>query len=120
MTTLGKHLIIELYNCDRKLIDDPGYIESALLEAVKISGATVIGTVFHKYAPQGVTGVVVVAESHFSIHTWPEYGYCAVDIFTCGETVKPEKAKNFLFSSLAAHQIDCTMHSRGDLSSFKI
>ena len=96
MNFLGKHSIAEYYDCDRDIINDQNLIEKIMLEAVEISGATLVKTVFHKFSPHGVTGVVVVAESHFSIHTWPEYGYCAVDIFTCGDVINNPLALSHL------------------------
>ena len=88
MNYLGNHLLVELYNCNTSLINKVVKIEELLLEAVKISGATALNSTFHKFSPHGVSGVVVISESHFSIHTWPEYGYCALDIFTCGTEIK--------------------------------
>ena len=78
MKSLGNHLIIELYDCKVDIINDLHKVEDILMESVNISGAEIITPVFHKFNPHGVSGVVVIAESHFSIHTWPEYGYCAV------------------------------------------
>lgn len=120
MNTLGKHLIIELYNCDKALSDDLQFVEKVMRKAAVISGATIVDAVFHKFSPQGVTGVVVVAESHFSIHTWPEYGYCAIDIFTCGERVKPAAASIYLEKEMKAGSCDTREIPRGKLSSFKI
>jgi len=100
MKSLGKHLIIELFDCDGSLLDDVVGFEALMLEAVTRSGATIIQPVFHKFSPHGITGVVVVAESHFAVHTWPEYGYCAVDIFTCGEQVDGEAALEVLKARL--------------------
>jgi S-adenosylmethionine decarboxylase proenzyme len=65
-------------------------------------GATIMGESFHRFEPQGVSGVVVIAESHLSVHTWPEYGYAAIDVFTCGTTVEPEKAAEVLIDKLRA------------------
>ena len=73
-----------------------------MVTAAVDSGATVLGESFHHFSPQGVSGVVVIAESHLSIHTWPEYGYAAVDIFTCGTSVEPEKAAEVLIEKLGA------------------
>ena len=100
MKSLGKHLIIELFQCDRGILNDLKTLEYQLLEAVKISGATIIQPCFHQFSPHGITGVVVVAESHFAIHTWPEYGYCALDIFTCGEQIKAHEALEYLKKNL--------------------
>ncbi len=84
MKTLGRHLIAELYDCDRARIDDVAVVERCLRAAAERVGATVVAGAFHRYAPQGVSGTLLIAESHLSIHTWPEHGYVAADIFTCG------------------------------------
>lgn len=80
---LGEHYIIELWGCEHQTLDDLPKIRSALLEAADRAGATIIDERFHQFSPQGVSGVVVIAESHLSIHTWPELGYAALDLFTC-------------------------------------
>lgn len=82
--TIGRHLIAEYYSANATKLNDEEFVRHAMLEAAKRVGATVIGESFHSFLPQGVSGSVVIAESHLSIHTWPEYGYAAVDIFTCG------------------------------------
>lgn len=84
MTTLGRHLIAEFYDCDRALLDDVACVRDVVLRATHEVKATIMGDLFHRYEPQGVSGVVLIAESHLSIHTWPESAYAAVDIFTCG------------------------------------
>ena len=84
MKTIGRHLIAEFYRCDLDILDDVDRIRRGMLEAAERIGATVLGHSFHKFTPQGVSGTVVISESHLSIHTWPEYGYVAVDIYTCG------------------------------------
>jgi S-adenosylmethionine decarboxylase len=96
MDRLGKHLIIELFDCDGSVISDLNAVEKHLLEAVRLSGATIIRSFFHLFPPDGVSGIVVVAESHFSIHTWPEHGYSALDIFTCGDRIKSQAALDYL------------------------
>lgn len=98
---LGKHLILELYACSAKLLDDLEGTRQALLEAAKRSRAQVISESFRKFDPVGVTGVVVISESHITIHTWPEYRYAAVDIFTCGDTA-PEVGAAYLVSAFRA------------------
>ena len=85
MNSLGRHILAEFYECDPAMLNDTGAIERAMNEAAAASGATVVQSVFHMFSPHGVSGVVVVAESHLAVHTWPEYGYAAVDYFTCGE-----------------------------------
>lgn len=89
MEALGKQILVEYYDCEDSRINDVSFIESALLKATKASRATIISHNFHKFSPYGVSGVVVIAESHVAIHTWPEYNYAAVDIFTCGDTIDP-------------------------------
>ena len=100
MKILGRHVIAEYAECNRTKLNDAKFLEDCMLEAVRKSGATVVESVFHRYAPQGVSGVVVIAESHLSIHTWPEYGYAAVDFFTCGQTVDSFKAHEVLKEKL--------------------
>jgi len=90
---LGRHLIAELYGCDASILGDLEALRTTLLEAAQASGAKVLGEFFKKFSGGGgVTGILAIAESHFSIHTWPEYGYAAVDLFTCGSQVDPWKA----------------------------
>ena len=96
MEALGLHLILELKECRPDLLDDMDYVQQTLLNAAEATGATIIGKTFHKFAPQGVTGVVAIAESHVCIHTWPEYGYAAADIFTCGENFSPHAAASYM------------------------
>jgi S-adenosylmethionine decarboxylase len=89
MEALGKQILVEYYDCNDDKINDVSYIENSLIQATKASNATIISHNFHKFSPYGVSGVVVIAESHVAIHTWPEYKYAAVDIFTCGDTIDP-------------------------------
>ncbi len=84
MKTIGRHLIAEYYGCDPAILRDPDRIREHLRAAAEAVGATVVGEVYHRFRPEGVTGVVLIAESHLSIHTWPAQGYVAVDVFTCG------------------------------------
>ncbi len=86
MEALGRQILVEFYDCDSDKINDVGYVEAAFLEATRKSKATIISHNFHKFSPHGISGVVVIAESHVTIHSWPEYNYAAVDIFTCGDT----------------------------------
>ena len=89
MEALGKQILVEFYDCDQSKLNDVSFIEGSLIDAAKASRATLISHNFHKFSPYGVSGVVVIAESHIAIHTWPEYLYAAVDIFTCGDTIDP-------------------------------
>ncbi|MFC1930032.1 adenosylmethionine decarboxylase [Chloroflexota bacterium] len=102
MNALGRHLLLELKDCRKEVLNDLDFLRGAMVAAADECGATVLGESFHPFEPQGVSGVVVIAESHLSIHTWPEYGYAAIDIFTCGSTVQPEKAAEVLIERLGA------------------
>jgi len=113
MKILGRHLIAEYADCNRALLDRPDELENRMKEAVRKSGATIVRSVFHRYNPHGISGVIVIAESHFSIHTWPEYGYAAVDFFTCGETVDPYRAFEYMKEELAAETTTVMELKRG-------
>jgi len=89
MEALGRQILVEFYECNDSVLNDVAHIESILLDATRASGASIISHKFHKFSPHGVSGMVVIAESHVAIHTWPEYAYAAVDIFTCGDTIDP-------------------------------
>ena len=103
--TVGKHCILELYQCDAAKLDDEAFLRTAITAAAKRAGATLLNLITHRFEPQGVTGLALLAESHISIHTWPESGYAAVDVFTCGDHTMPEKACQVLADELqAGHQ----------------
>lgn len=85
----GKHILAEYFECECTYLDSEQAIREVMLEAASASGATIVGNIFHHFSPQGVTGVVVIAESHLAIHTWPEYRYASVDLFTCGSHLDP-------------------------------
>lgn len=115
MNALGRHLLVELYDCDREILNDLDLLRDAMLAAAIESGAVILGDSFHRFSPQGVSGVVVIAESHLSVHTWPEYGYAAVDVFTCGTTVDPQKAADVLIERLCSQNHSLTEIQRGVL-----
>jgi S-adenosylmethionine decarboxylase len=115
LNALGKHLLLELKDCDREVLDDLGFLKDILLAAAREAGATVLGESFHKFNPHGVSGVVIIAESHLFIHTWPECGYAAVDIFTCGDSVQPGKAAQKLITGLGAKSHSILEIQRGIL-----
>ncbi len=96
MRALGKHILVEYFNCDRELLNDPVRLESCLKEAAVKTGAHILSSTFRTFEPHGVSGVVIVAESHLAIHTWPEYGILLGDFFTCGEQANPWKAHEYL------------------------
>ena len=101
LKTIGRHLIAEFYGCNATLLDDTERVRRHMLVATDSVGATVVGEIFHRFSPQGVSGSVVIAESHLSIHTWPETGYVAVDIYTCGG-LDPRPGLRYLASALEA------------------
>ncbi len=115
MNALGRHLLLELKDCDREVLNDLSFLKGVLPAAASEAGATVLGESFHQFNPQGVSGVVVIAESHLFIHTWPEYGYAAVDIFTCGNSVEPEKAARKIIRELKAKNHSMLEIQRGIL-----
>lgn len=84
MKTVGRHLVAEFYGCDTEKLNTEAVIKQAMFDAAQAVKATIVGSVFHRFDPQGVSGTIVISESHLSIHTWPENGYAAVDIYTCG------------------------------------
>jgi len=103
---LGNQYILEFYNCDVNMLDDASQLEKVMHQAALEAGATVVKQFFHKFTPQGVSGTIVLAESHLNIHTWPEYGFAAIDIFTCGENLYPEKSMAYLKSQLKSkHEV---------------
>jgi len=112
---LGIHYMAEFYQCDRRVIDDIDFIEKKMLEAAELTGATVISPFFHKFSPQGVSGIIVIAESHFAIHTWPEYSFAAVDLFSCGN-FDCLGAFNFLKKAMKCEKLQVSSVKRGILS----
>ena len=110
---IGIHCIAELYECPRDLLNDESFIVIALRESVKKGLATLLHEVSHHFTPQGVTALGLIAESHVAIHTWPEYGYAAVDVFTCGDRANAEKACRHLASALRAGRCSMRKLDRG-------
>ena len=109
---LGKHCILELYECDKNKLNDESSIRYIISLGVKLSGATLLNLISHRFEPQGVTGLALLAESHISIHTWPESGYAAVDVFTCGDHTMPEKACEVIYKELAAKSLSFNIVKR--------
>jgi S-adenosylmethionine decarboxylase proenzyme len=112
---LGKHILVELYDCNSEILNDPKKIEESMNKAADLAGATIVSSSFHHFSPHGVSGVVVIAESHLTIHTWPEYGYAAVDLFTCGETVDPWIAFDFLKQTYKCSHFSVMEMKRGQI-----
>ena len=116
MNVLGNHLLLELKNCDSVLLDDLSFVREALLSAAEQMGARVLGESFHKFHPQGVTGVVPISESHLCIHTWPEHRYAAVDVFTCSRTFDPHRVAEFLIDKFNCKDPSLMVVNRGILT----
>ncbi|MCZ6521228.1 MAG: polyamine aminopropyltransferase [Bacteroidetes bacterium] len=115
MGALGRHVLVEYYDCDPQLLDDVVYIEKSMEMAALKANATLINSAFHHFSPFGVSGVIVIQESHFAIHTWPEYGFASVDLFTCGESVDPWVSFGLLKQSLKASHESAMEMKRGEL-----
>jgi len=113
---LGTHLLVELRDCNPKIIRDLAKVKNALVSAAKEAKATIVDISFHEFNPFGISGMVIIAESHLSIHTWPEYSYAAVDIFTCGDLIKPEVAASFLIKEFESRTPSIVELKRGILS----
>jgi S-adenosylmethionine decarboxylase len=113
---LGTHLLVELRDCNPEILKDLKKVKNALVSAAKEAKATIVDISFHEFNPFGISGMVVIAESHLSIHTWPEYAYAAVDIFTCGDIIKPEVAASFLIEKFESRSPSIVELKRGILS----
>ena len=100
----SKHLLLELYGCDYEKLNDESFLRCTLNRAAKLAKATVLNLISNKFEPQGVTAIALLAESHISIHTWPESNYSAVDIFTCGQNMQPGLASQYLIETLKAEE----------------
>jgi S-adenosylmethionine decarboxylase len=111
--TIGRHYIVEASGCDPKVIGSVEKVQQILVKAAEIAGAQVWSISFSRFPPQGVSGVVVISESHISTHTWPEYGYVALDIYTCGKNVDPEKAVVFAVEAFGSSTSHITEITRG-------
>jgi len=116
MQALGTHLLIELQDCNKQILNDIKKIEEFMVDAAKEARATVISAHFHEFSPHGISGVVIIAESHLSIHTWPEYEYAAVDIFTCGEILQPNVAADYLVKKFKSKNPSLIEVKRGILT----
>ena len=113
MQALGRHLLLELLDCDPEALNSLDIVKTSMVEAAKRAQATIIDVVFHEFNPFGISGVVVIAESHLAIHTWPEYRYAAVDVFSCGESLQPQLAVDYLVEHLGAARASVVELQRG-------
>ncbi|MEG1477886.1 MAG: adenosylmethionine decarboxylase [Clostridiales bacterium] len=113
MEALSRHILAEFYGCTFQLLNDTKKVEQIMCKAAVEAGAEIREFVFHKFSPQGVSGVVIISESHLAIHTWPELGHAAIDVFTCGETVDPWDACKYLENMFEAKDVKATEIKRG-------
>ena len=113
---LGQHVLAEFFECDSNVLNNPELVEKYMLEAALECGATIVNKCFHLFAPHGVSGVVIISESHLAIHTWPEFGYAAVDLFTCGSKCDPKVAYEFLKTKFNSKNASFSELKRGILS----
>jgi S-adenosylmethionine decarboxylase len=113
MKALGKHIVCELSGCDPVSLSDVAGIHAMMIGAAKAARATIMESAFHRFEPQGVSGTVILAESHLSIHTWPEKGYAAMDFYTCGDHTDPWLACEHAAKLLAAKSVLTTEFKRG-------
>ncbi|HEY3314900.1 MAG TPA: adenosylmethionine decarboxylase [Bacillota bacterium] len=113
MNALGRHILAELYGCNPESLNDLKKVEKAMVSAAIKAGAEVREVAFHKFSPQGISGVVVISESHLAVHTWPEHCYAAVDVFTCGDRVDPWVACEFINQAFGAQHTTANEVKRG-------
>ncbi|MEN0005944.1 MAG: adenosylmethionine decarboxylase [Bacteroidota bacterium] len=110
---LGKHWLIELRDCGASILEEVAQVEAIMLEAARKANATIVTSNFHQFQPYGVSGVVIIQESHLTIHTWPEHAYAAIDIFTCGETINAALAIQYLQEAFQASSMEMQFIERG-------
>lgn len=113
MDVIGRHVIAELWDCDREKLNDVDFIEKTLVKAALDAGAEVREVVFHKFAPQGISGVVIISESHLTIHSFPEHEYASVDVYTCGKRISPQVAVRIISDALEAKKTEEIEFPRG-------
>ncbi|TXD35373.1 S-adenosylmethionine decarboxylase proenzyme [Lujinxingia vulgaris] len=113
MEALGRQLILEYYGCPAERLNDASFVEEVMVAAAESMGAHIVCVNFHQFNPHGVSGAVVISESHLTIHTWPEYGYAAVDVFTCGTVIDPWEAHAFLKERFGATRESTVEFRRG-------
>ena len=113
MKVLGRHVLAEINGCQHDILNDLKLIEKTMVDAAIFAGAEVREVAFHEFSPVGISGVVIISESHLTIHTWPELGYAAVDVFTCGPDVDPWVACRYLSEKFKARSMTATEVKRG-------
>ena len=111
---LGRHALADIYDCKNNILDNISEIKKILLEACKIADLTVVETTFHEFEPIGLSGVVVLAESHITIHTWTEYNSVTIDAFTCGSSMHPSKVCEIIADKLKSKNRKIKEYKRGE------
>jgi len=109
----GIHLIAEFWN--GRVIEDPKEIKKILIKSVREAKSSPLEVTIHKFSPQGLTGVVLLAESHIALHSWPEFDYLAIDIFTCGDLAKPKKALQYFKKVFKPKRVEVRELKRGKI-----
>lgn len=110
---LGYHVLLEFHGCSPRTIEDSSKVEQVLLKAAKLSKAHIVDSLFHTFNPHGLSGIIVIAESHFAIHTWPEYRYAAIDLFSCSEKIDLETVVEYLKKHLKPKSVSVVELKRG-------
>jgi S-adenosylmethionine decarboxylase len=110
---LGYHILLEFHGCPSHIIKDSSLVESILLKAAQVSGVHIVKSFFHRFNPHGLSGVIVISESHFTIHTWPEYSYVAIDFFSCTKDVNLERGIEYLKKKLNPKSVSRIELKRG-------
>jgi S-adenosylmethionine decarboxylase proenzyme len=110
---IGTQVVLDLYECRTDRLDDIAWVETTMTGAARAAGATIVEAIFHQFAPWGISGVVVISESHLAIHIWPENRYAAVDVFTCGATVDLDRAVGHLTSAFETQRFATRRFHRG-------
>jgi S-adenosylmethionine decarboxylase len=100
-----KHILFTLKFCSQELLDDEAYIRSVLIKAAQLCKSTLLNVSSHKFDPQGVTAIALLAESHISIHTWPEEGFAVCDVFTCGDHTVPRAGVTYMYEAMDAKDL---------------
>ena len=118
--TVGKHVLADLHGCSSDLLKKVEYVADSMYEAARRSDATIVGKFFKQFDPWGVSGVIIIAESHITIHTWPEFGLASVDYFSCSEEPNIKAAIDYLAEAFEAQNVETVEMSRGDLKVNKI
>ena len=110
---VGTQIVLDLYDCLTDRLDDIAWVQGTMTAAARIAGATIVDVIFHKFAPWGISGVVVISESHLAIHIWPENRYAAIDVFTCGDSMDLDRAVRYLIDTFHAQRSDTRFFHRG-------